>query len=171
MFFIIILKKVATEISAGGPPSRILGVSKSDENLLFWLFQKLAAKHDPGIGDLGGQMLPIFLGDPNIGLFLSTCCRKKFLAPGDPPTTPQKYSEMMFLPSKKPQMGIFSILSVENRVLERWGGAAQLWAGKKLCSPNKSKITQKKISDRAHPLPCEIGPSKMPVLTNRKSQN
>ena len=77
----------------------------------------------------------------------------------------------MFLPSKKPQMGIFSILSVENRVLERWGGAAQLWAGKKLCSPNKSKITQKKISDRAHPFPCEIGPSKMPVLTNRKSQN
>ena len=88
-----------------------------------------------------------------------------------PPYDPKKYSEMMFLPSKKPQMGIFSILSVENRVLERWGGAVQLWAGKKLCSPNKSKITQKKISDRAHPLPCEIGPSKMPVLTNRKSQN
>ena len=118
----------------------------------------------------GSNVVDIF-GDPKIGLFLSICCRKKFLSPGDPPTTPQKYSEMMFLPSKKPQMGIFSILSVENRVLERWGGAVQLWAGKKLCSSNKSKITQKKISDRAHPLPCEIGPSKMRVLVYRKSQN
>ena len=64
MFFIIILKKVATEISAGGPPSRILGVSKSDENLLFWLFQKLAAKHDPGIGDLGGSNVADIFGGP-----------------------------------------------------------------------------------------------------------
>ena len=55
--------------SAGGPPSRILGVSKSDENLLFWLFQKLAAKYDPGIGDLGVQMLPIFLGPQHRSIF------------------------------------------------------------------------------------------------------
>ena len=61
-------------------------------------------------------------------------------------------------------MGIFSILSVENRVLERWGGAVQLWAGKKLCSSNKSKITQKKISDQAHPLPCQTEKSKMSIL-------
>ena len=78
---------------------------------------------------------------------------------------------MVNVAPQKPQMGNFLILGGENRVVEGWGGAAQLWAGKKLCSPNKSKITQKKISDRAHPLPCEIGPSKMPVLTNRESQN
>ena len=53
--------------------------------------------------------------------------------------------------SQEPQMGTFSILRDENRVLEIWGGAAQLWAGKKLCSPNPSKITQKKFSDQAHP--------------------
>ena len=65
----------------------------------------------------------------------------------------------------------FSILNAENRVVEGWGGAAQLWVGKKLCSPNQSKITQKKISDQAHPLPCEIEPSKMRLLANRKPQN
>ena len=70
MFFIIILKKVATEISAGGPPSRILGVSKSDENLLFWLFQKLAAKHDPGIGDLGVKCCRYFWGAQHRSIFV-----------------------------------------------------------------------------------------------------
>ena len=116
-------------------------------------------------------MLPIFMGGPTIGLFSPTCCRKKFLAPGDPPTTLQKISKMLFFSIKKPQMGIFSILRDENRVPEGWGGVGQLWAGKKLCSPNPSKITQKKISYQAHPLPCEIGPSKMQFLVYRKSQN
>ena len=68
-------------------------------------------------------------------------------------------------------MGIFSILSVENRVLERWGGAAQLWAGKKLCSPNPSKIAQKKISDQAHPLHRETGPSRSSILSGFEAQN
>ena len=135
MFFIIILKKVATEISAGGPPSRILGVSKSDENLLFWLFQKLAAKHDPGIVNLGGQMLPISLLDPNIGLFLSICCRKKFLAPGYPPTTHKKKLGNACFAKSKTTNAVFSILGDENRVLEGWGGAAQLWAEKKIFFP------------------------------------
>ena len=72
---------------------------------------------------------------------------------------------------KKPQMGIFSILRDENRVPEGCGGVAELWAGKRLCSPNQSKITEKKNSARAHLLPCEMGPSKMQFLTNRKSQN
>ena len=90
---------------------------------------------------------------------------------GDPPTTLQKISKMLLFSIKKPQMGIFSNLRDENRVPEGWGGVAQVWAGKKLCSPNPSKITQKKISDQAHPLPCEIGPSKMRVLVYRKSQN
>ena len=89
---------------------------------------------------------------------------------GDPPTTLQKISKMLLFSIKKPQMGIFSNLRDENRVPEGWRGVAQLWAGKKLCSPNPSKITQKKISDQAHPLPCEIGPSKMRVLVYRKSQ-
>ena len=78
---------------------------------------------------------------------------------------------MMILTTQKPQMLIFSLLSDENRVVEGWGGAAQLLTGKKLCSPNNSKIIEKKNFDRAHPHPCEIGPSKMPFLTNRKLQN
>ena len=61
-------------------------------------------------------------------------------------------------------MGIFSILSVENRVLERCGGAAQLWAGKKLCSSNLFKFTQKKISDRVHPHHRENDTSKSAIL-------
>ena len=59
---------------------------------------------------------------------------------------------------------IFSILRVENRHLEGWGGAAQLWAGKKLFSSNLSKITQKEISDQAHPLPAQTDKSKMSIL-------
>ena len=39
----------------------------------------------------------------------------------------------------------------QNRLPEGWGGAAQLWVGKKLFSSNQSKITQKEISDQAHP--------------------
>ena len=57
-------------------------------------------------------------------------------------------------------MGIFSILSVENRVLERWGGAVQLWAGKKLFSPNKSKITQKKFLTGRTPFLVKSDPRK-----------
>ena len=66
---------------------------------------------------------------------------------------------------QKPQMEHFSILGGENRVVEGWGGAAQLWAGKKLCSPNPSKIAQKKISDQAHPLHRENDPSKSSILS------
>ena len=58
-----------------------------------------------------------------------------------------------------------SMLMSKNRFLEGWGGAAQVWAGKKLFSPNQFKFTKKKFFDQAHPLPCEIDLSKMPILT------
>ena len=37
----------------------------------------------------------------------------------------------------------FLILGDENRLLGGWGGTAQLWAGKKLCTSDLSKFTQK----------------------------
>ena len=116
-------------------------------------------------------MLPIFGCDPHIGLFWSTCCWQHFLAPGGPPATLPKISETAAFTAKITTNAIFSILNVENRVVEGWGGAAQLWAGKKLCSPNKSKITQKKISDQAHPLHQKIRTSKMRILANRNQKN
>ena len=45
-----------------------------------------------------------------------------------------------------------------------WGGAAQLRAGKNLCSSNLSKFTQKKISDRVHPHHRENDTSKSAIL-------
>ena len=71
---------------------------------------------------------------------------------------------MLNVAPQKPQMGNFLILGGENRVVEGWGGAAQLWAGKKLCSSNLSKFTQKKISDRAHPHHRENDTSKSAIL-------
>ena len=65
----------------------------------------------------------------------------------------------------------FSILRDENRVAEGWGGAAQLWAGKKLCSSNPSKIVEKKISDQAHPLRRENDPSRSSVLSGSEAPN
>ena len=89
-------------------------------------------------------MLPIFGCVLYICLFWSICCWQQFLALGGPPTTSQKTTEMLNVLPPKPQMENFSILGDENRVVEGWGGAAQLWAGKKLCSSNPSKFTQKK---------------------------
>ena len=76
----------------------------------------------------------------------------------------KKLRKMLYLSSKKPQMGTFSILRDENRLLGGWGGAAQLWAGKKLCSSHPSKITHKKISDQAHPLHWENDTSRCAVF-------
>ena len=110
-------------------------------------------------------MLPIFGCAPYMCLFWPICCWQQFLAPGGPPTTSQKTTKMLNVLPQKPQMGNFSILGDENRVVEGWGGAAQLWAGKKLCSSNPSKIAQKKISDQAHPLHRENDPSKSSILS------
>ena len=52
----------------------------------------------------------------------------------------------------------------QNRFLEGWGGAPQVWAGKKLFSTNQSKFSQKYIFDQAHPLPAKIDLSKMAIL-------
>ena len=98
-------------------------------------------------------------------LFWPICCWQQFLAPGGPPTISQKTTKMLNVLPQKPQMGNFSILGDENRVVEGWGGAAQLCAGKKLCSSNPSKIAQKKISDQAHPLHRENDPSKSSILS------
>ena len=57
------------------------------------------------------------------------------------------------------------MLMSQNRFLEGWGGAPQVCAGKKLFSTNQSKFILKYIFDQAHPLPCEIDLSKMPILT------
>ena len=109
-------------------------------------------------------MLPIFGCAPHIGLFLSICCWQQFLEAGGPTATTQKTSENAECTQPKTTNGIFSILRDENRVVEGWGGAAQLWAGKKLCSSNPSKFTQKKISDRAHPHHRENDTSKSAIL-------
>ena len=52
----------------------------------------------------------------------------------------------------------------QNRALATWGGAAQLWVGKKLFSTNQFRFTQTEISDRAHPLASKNDASKMSVL-------
>ena len=109
-------------------------------------------------------MLPIFGCAPPIDLFWSICCWQQFLAPGGLPATPQKTSENAECTQPKTTNGIFSILRDENRVVEGWGGAAQLWTGKKLCSSNPSKFTQKKISDLAHPYHRENDTSKSAIL-------
>ena len=106
-----------------------------------------------------------------MGLFWPICCWQQFLEPGGPPTAPQKSTKMLNVAPQKPQMGNFLILGGENRVVEGWGGAAQLWAGKKLCSPNPSKIVEKKISDQAHPLRRENDPSRSSVLSGSEAQN
>ncbi len=77
---------------------------------------------------------------------------------------------MLYLPSQKPQMETFSILRDENRLIEGWGGAAQHWSGKKLCSSYPSKITQKQISDRAHPLHRENDTSRYAVFGGSQAQ-
>ena len=77
---------------------------------------------------------------------------------------------MLYLSSKNPQMGNFSILRDENRLLGGWGGAAQLWVGKKLFSANQSKFTQKEISDRAHPHHRENDTSRLAVFGDSQAQ-
>ena len=57
-------------------------------------------------------------------------------------------------------MGIFSILSVENRVLERWGGAVQLWAGKKLFPLINLKSRRKKFLTGRTPFLVKSDPRK-----------
>ncbi len=116
-------------------------------------------------------MLPIFGCAPPMDLLLPICCWQQFLAPGGPPTAPQETTKMLNVIPQKPQMRHFSILGDENRVVGGWGGAAQLWAGKKLCSPNASKIAQKKISDQAHPLHRETGPLRSSILSGFEAQN
>ena len=59
----------------------------------------------------------------------------------------------------------------QNRVLASWGGAAQLWVGKKLFSTNQSRFTQKEISDRAHPLSCKNDASKMSAGESKSSSS
>ena len=81
-------------------------------------------------------MLLIFGCAPPMGLLLPICCWQQFLAPGGPPKAPQETTKMLNVIPQKPQMRHFSILGGENRVVDCWGGAAQLWAGKKLFSPN-----------------------------------
>ena len=78
---------------------------------------------------------------------------------------------MLHLPSQKPQIGTFSILRDENRLVEGWGGATQLRAGKKLCSSDPSKITQKKISDQAHLLHRENDSSRSAILGDSQAQS
>ena len=56
------------------------------------------------------------------------------------------------------------MLMSQNWFIEGWGGAPQLWACKKLFSTNQFKFNHKKNFDRAHPLPCEIDLSKLPIL-------
>ena len=56
------------------------------------------------------------------------------------------------------------MLMSQNWFLEGWGGAAQVWAGKKLFSTNQFKFTQKKFFDQAHPLPSQIDLSKLAIL-------
>ena len=62
----------------------------------------------------------------------------------------------------------FSILGDENRVVEGWGGAAQLCAGKKLCSPNPSKIAQKKFLTRRTPFIEKMTPRNLQFLVDLK---
>ena len=71
---------------------------------------------------------------------------------------------MLHLPSQKPQMRTFSILRDENRLIEGWGGAAQLWCGKKLCSSHPSKINKKKFSDQTDPFHRENNTSRYAVV-------
>ena len=59
---------------------------------------------------------------------------------------------MIFLPKL--------MLVSQNRFLEGWGGAPQVWAGKKLFSTNQFKFTQKKILTRRTPF--------LPRSTSRK---
>ena len=56
------------------------------------------------------------------------------------------------------------MLISRNWFIEGWGGAPQVWAGKKLFSTNQSTFTQKTIFDQAHPLQAEINLSKLPIL-------
>ena len=78
---------------------------------------------------------------------------------------------MLHLPSQKPQIGTFLILRDENRLVEGWGGATQLRTGKKLCSSDPSKITQKNISDQAHPLHRENDSSRSAILGGSQAQS
>ena len=48
-------------------------------------------------------------------------------------------------------MGNFSILGGENRVVEGWGGAAQLWAGKNFVPLIHPKVLRKKFLTRRTP--------------------
>ena len=65
----------------------------------------------------------------------------------------------------------FSILGGENRVVEGWGGAAQLWAGKKLYSSNLSEFTQKKFLTGRTPIIEKMTPLNRPFwdFSNSKS--
>ena len=50
-------------------------------------------------------------------------------------------------------------------------GAVQLWIGKKLCSSNLFKFTQKKISDQAHPLHRGNDTSRSAVFGSSQAQS
>ena len=101
--------------------------------------------------------------------FWSICCWQQFFTPGDPPTTSQKTSENAAFAEKISTNGIFSILRDENRVLEGWGGTAQLWVGKKL--PLIHPKLLKKISDRAHPLRRENDTSISVIFGGSRAQS
>ena len=57
-------------------------------------------------------------------------------------------------------MGIFSILSVENRVLERWGGAVQLWTCKNFVPLINLKSLRKKFLTGRTPFLVKSDPRK-----------
>ena len=113
-----------------------------------------------GIDDFGGQMLPIGWCAPQIGLFCSTCCWKKFLASGDPPGCLWKNLKNEKFSLKKMKKWLFSILGNQNRLTEGWGGPVRLFGLPWGFTPNRCLSPQKKISDQAHPHHRKNWPSK-----------
>ena len=116
-------------------------------------------------------MLPIFVRAPNIGLFCSTCCWKKFLTSGDLPAALQKYSKNEKFSLKNWKKCIFSILGGQNRLPEGWRGLGRLFGLPWGFTPNQYESPRKKFLTRRTPFPSKLSSQKRQFLHFFRQKN
>ena len=122
---------------------------------IFKYFRTFDFENNVSSWTLGSRILGAkccrFFGVPLIGLLCSTCVGRNFWDLERSLESCKKPWKMRNFDEKNWKW-LFSILRLggQNRLPEGWWGTAQLCVGK-FFSSNQSKITQKEISDQAHP--------------------
>ena len=130
----------------------------------FWKLWKLVSYIDFEIEDSGSNVADFWARTTCRSILLDLLLVEISRTWGPSKRSAKKIWENEKFSLKNLKNWYFSILGGQNRLPEGWGGAAQLWVGKKLFSSNQPKITQTEISDRAHPHHQKNHTSKSAVL-------